>query len=141
MPPLCVVAVIVGVIVFNWYKSRNNTVLSADDVGITALMSQKIISVRYECHIPTPECNYDCENLEEIISLLNTIKDAEFQAAGKPKEPIGMIEMVHGETENGSFDFGVWGDAFAVSFNHECKYYTCSATDDYIYKLLEIQGR
>lgn len=136
---LCVVAVIVGVIVFHRYKSQNNTVLSADDVGITALMNQKIVSASYEYHIPTPEFNYDCENLEEILSLLNTIKDAEFKPTGEPKSPIYTIARVHGETENGSFCFGVWGGAFAVYFNHECKYYTCSAQNDYMYKLFEIQ--
>lgn len=122
-------------------KNDSEAILSASDVGIDILMSKKIVSARYESHIPTPDCNYECENFEEITSLLNTISEAEFKTTTKPKEPIYMFELVIVETEDGSYSFGIIGGAFTIRINEERSYYTCSAGDDFICKLLEIQGR
>lgn len=116
-------------------------VLSAEDVGINTLMNQEIVSARYESLIPTPDYNYDCVNTEEILSLLNTVKDAEFQIADPPTEPIFMMEVVIGETGAGSFAFGIKGGTFVIRINDECKHYTCSKRSEYIQKLQEIQGR
>lgn len=118
-----------------------NNILSASNVGIDTLMDQEIVSAKFESLIPTPKFNYDCMDMEEISSLLNTVMDAEFQIADAPTEPIFMMEVVLGETKNGSFAFGVEGDTFVVCIDGDCKYYSCSKRNDYINKLLEIQGR
>lgn len=140
---LSVMEIIVGFLIYRRvdHDDINDDVvaLSAHEVGIDSLISQKIVSASYQCHIPN--YNYECKNLEEITSLLNTVKDAEFQITNEPKGALSMIEMILVKTENGSYSFGVMGSAFVVNINGERNYYNCSARNDFILKLLEIQGR
>lgn len=134
---LCVVAVIIGFVIYN-KNDQQAKILSADDVGIQTLLNEHLISARYESKDPTQ--SYDCTNLDEITSLLNTVKNATFQVTDKPTNPYMMIELVIVETDNGSFSFGIMGDTFAVRLNEERKYYTCNGAYDFIKRLNEIKS-
>lgn len=133
-----VVAIVVGVLVYN-KNSHREKILSASDVGIDTLLNETIVSAEFHSLIPNIE--HECENPADIKALLNTVKDAEFTVSNKPKEPVQMLEMVILETDNGSFSVGMMGNVFTIRMNEERNYYRCSKTGDFIDKLLEIQGR
>lgn len=133
-----VVAAIIGVLVYN-NNSRREKSLSASDVGIDILLHKQIVSAEFQSLIQN--LKQECENPEDIIALLNTVMDAEFETINEPTEPIQMLEIVAAETKDGSFSLGMMGNAFSIRVNEERKYYKCDKAGDFVDKLLEIQGR
>lgn len=135
---LCIAAVIVGVLAC-WRVFQNNKIFSAEDVGINNLMNEKIVSARYDSL--DPNYQYECEDLVEITSLLETLRDAEFHISSKPNHAVQSLELVYIETKNNSYIAGFLEGVFVFTVNGQHNYYTCNTRNDFMNKLIQIQER
>ena len=65
---------------------QKQRILFADEVGLTDVINQEIVSARFDSLIPT--YIYDCTDLSVIPTLLDAISDAVFRVAQKPSKVI-----------------------------------------------------
>lgn len=85
---------------------------------------------------------YDIEDLTIIDGLLATLNDATYEICDRPEEPWFSIEAIYITISKNEYYLGVIeNSAFRVSVNGEDEYYTCSHKDNFLKKLLELQGR
>ena len=107
---------------------------------ITDIIAEEIVSARFDSHIPN--YIYDIEDLTIVNELLATLDSATYEVCERPKEPWGSIEAIYITTNENEYYLGVIeNSAFRVSVNGEGEYYTCSHKDNFLNKLLELQGR
>ena len=107
---------------------------------ITDIVTEGIVSARFDNHIPN--YIYDIEDLTIVDELLATLDGATYEVCERPKEPWGSIEAIYITTNGNEYYLGVIeNSAFRISVNGEGEYYTCSHKDNFLNKLLELQGR
>lgn len=112
----------------------------AVDAILSDIEKEGIVSARFDSHIPN--YIYDVDDLAIVDELLSSLDDATYVVCDKPKEPLGSIEAIYITTSANEYYIGVIeNSAFRVSVNGEGEYYTCSKKDDFLNKLLELQGR
>lgn len=107
---------------------------------IADIVAEGIVSARFDSHIPN--YIYDIEDLTIVDELLTTLDGATYGVCERPKEPWGSIEAIYITTNKNEYYLGVIeNSAFRISVNGEGEYYTCSNKDNFLNKLLELQGR
>ena len=112
----------------------------AVDAILSDIEKEGIVSARFDSHIPN--YIYDVEDLAIVDELLLSLTEATYVICDKPEEPWGSIEAIYITTTANEYYIGVIeNSAFRVSVNGEGEYYTCSKKDDFLNKLLELQGR
>ncbi|MBR6801963.1 MAG: hypothetical protein IKM61_09455 [Eubacteriaceae bacterium] len=107
---------------------------------IADIVAEGIVSARFDSHIPN--YIYDIEDLTIVDELLATLDGATYEVCERPKEPWGSIEAIYITTTEDNYYLGVIeNSAFHISVDGEGEYYTCSCKDNFLNKLLELQGR
>ncbi len=110
------------------------------DTVLADIVAEGIVSARFDSHIPN--YIYDIEDLTIVDELLATLDGATYEVCERPKEPWGSIEAIYITTNENEYYLGVIeNSAFRISVNGEGEYYTCSHKDNFLNKLLELQGR
>ena len=110
------------------------------DTVLADIVAEGIVSARFDSHIPN--YIYDIENLTIVDELLATLDGATYEVYERPKEPWESIEAIYITTNENEYYLGVIeNSAFRISVNGEGEYYTCSHKDNFLNKLLELQGR
>lgn len=134
---VCLVALTVVIFI---HRNKEEEVLSADDVGITRIFNEKIISVEFNSLNP----NYigDCEDVSLISPLLDTAVNAVYRPVKNPaKRRLSGLETVHIETADHRYSIGYVNNTFEFSVDGDCKYYECSDWEVFIDQLFEIQDQ
>lgn len=107
------------------YTQRNKEIaaLSADEVGITRILNEKIVSVKFDNFNP----NYigDCEDISKISPLLDIAAKAVYHPAKKPRRLFGFA-LIYIETADHSYGMGYVNGVFEFSVDGDSKYYECS---------------
>lgn len=107
------------------YTQRNKeaVVLSADEVGITRILSEEIVSVEFDNVNP----NYigDCKDISAIRPLLDITANAVYHPAKKPRKLFGFA-LIYIETADHRYSMGYVNGVFEFSVDGDCKYYDCS---------------
>lgn len=99
-----------------------------------------ITSARFDS--TDPNFMYEIKDLTIITELLTTLNNAIYEVCKKPKEPWFSIEAIYITTKENEYYIGVIeNSAFRITVNGEGEYYTCSNKNDFLNKLLELQGR
>ncbi len=142
---LCIIAAAVGISVFR-VATQKEEVLTAEDVGVNAILEEKIISARFES--ANPNYCYEYDDTDEIKLLLETLKDAEFTVVPEYNSPIVSMEYVIVQTEKNLYCIGyIYGldgsGGFRVGVCGQPPYicYKCSAKLEFEMKLCELQDR
>lgn len=110
------------------------------NVILSDIVEEEIVSARFDS--TNPNYMYDIEDLTIIDGLLATLDGATYEVCERPKEPWFSIEAIYITTNKNEYYLGVIeNSAFRISVNGEGEYYTCSHKDNFLNKLLELQGR
>lgn len=134
---LCVV-VLFGIVNQQRKDIQQLAIMSPDEVGIAYITDEKIVSAKYDSHIPTYA--YTITDYHIVEELLNSLENAVFQKCDKPTD-IAWLEMLYISTSENEYAIGVENGIFRISINGESAYYRCSKKADFIEKLCELQGR
>lgn len=119
-------------------RNKEAVVMSADEVGITRIFNEKIVSVKFDNLNP----NYigDCEDVSMISRLLDIAANAVYQPTKKKIKRLSALEMIYIETADHSYGMGyVNNSVFEFSVDGDSKYYKCDDKDVFLYKFFEIQ--
>ena len=107
---------------------------------LSDIITEGIVSAHFDS--TNPNYMYDIEDLTIIDGLLETLNGATYEVCEKPKEPWFSIEAIYIKTTENEYYLGVIDNSvFRISVNGEGEYYTCSHKDNFLNKLLELQGR
>lgn len=118
-------------------RNKEAVVMSADEVGITRIFNEKIVSVKFDNLNP----NYigDCEDVSMISPLLDIAANADYRPAKKPRKSIwGWHQTIYIETDNHSYGMGYTSGVFSFGVDGSYKYYECSEKDVFLSKFDEI---
>lgn len=123
------------------YTQRNKeaVVLSADEVGITRILSEEIVSVEFDDL--NPNFIGDCKDVSMINPLLDIAAKAVYQPAKKPRKTIFWYEMIYIETVNHRYSIGYINGVFRFGIDGNHKYYECSEENIFLNQFDEIRDQ
>ncbi len=131
---VCLIALTVVVFI---QQNKEEEVLSADEVGITKILNEKIVSVEFN-HID-PNFIGNCEDVSMINPLLDIAINADYQPVKKPRRNIWSWFMeMHIETAEHEYYMGYDSGAFHFTVDGDSKYYECSEKDIFLNQFDEI---
>ena len=114
-------------------------ILFLEDVGLDTIFVEEIIAVSYE--VDMPDGRWESQNPSEIIAVLDTLKNATFRRARKPRNPVDFQGMVWIETNQHNYGLGIISGRFEVSIDGVGRYYECSVQRAFWMELLPIMVR
>lgn len=130
----CLIALTVVIFI---HRNKEEEVLSADDVGITRIFNEKIVSVEFN-HID-PNFIGNCEDVSVISPLLDIAVNAVYQPVRKPRQKkMGWLEMVYIGTDAHNYSLGYINGVFVFGVDGDRKYYECSEEDIFLNQFDEI---
>lgn len=122
------------------YSDNANSINRNPNEIIADIVAEGIVSASFDSHIPN--YIYDIEDLTIVDDILATLDGATYEFCERPKEPWGSIEAIYITTTENKYYLGVIeNSAFRISVDGEGYYYSCSNKDNFLNKLLELQGR
>lgn len=118
-------------------RNKEIVALSADEVGITRILNEKIVSVDF--HHIDPNFIGKCEDVSIISPLLDIAAKADYRPAKKPRKSIwGWHQTIYIETDDHSYGMGYTSGVFSFGVDGSYKYYECSEKDAFLSKFDEI---
>ncbi len=109
---------------------------------LDAIKSEKIVAASFDSLIPN--YIYDIEDVSIVDELLNTLDGATFEMS-EPEQISSSMEFIYITTDQHEYRIGVINNSvlsiLVDKIDGEQKYYKCSDKDEFLLKMLELQGR